>query len=88
LNFSDAFGASHLLASAFALGFPIYRECDSGNNVRCVPNIGLQDTPEWQLVQIPTRHFSDDWSPFTGDCGTKDPTGKQHHCCGTGDAEQ
>ena len=28
--------------------------------------------------------FSDDWSPFTGCCNTKDPTGKQHHCWGAG----
>lgn len=33
-------------------------------------------------------NFSDDWSPFTGRCDTKDPNGKQHHCCGTGDASQ
>lgn len=32
--------------------------------------------------------FTDDWSPFTGDCGTNDPTGKPHHCCGTGTAAQ
>ena len=28
------------------------------------------------------RSFSWDWSPFTGRCDTKDPTGAQHHCCG------
>lgn len=48
----------------------------------------LQDQPGWQLVRIPMTAFSDDWSPFTGDCDTKDPTGKQHHCCGAGAAAQ
>ena len=32
--------------------------------------------------------FSMDWSPYTGNCDTKDPTGKQHHCCGAGAAAQ
>jgi hypothetical protein len=31
---------------------------------------------------------NDDWSPFTGNCDTKDPTGTQHHCCSAGDATQ
>jgi hypothetical protein len=36
---------------------------------------------EWTTVAVPWTSFSNDWSPFTGDCDTKDPTGKQHHCC-------
>merc|ERR1712100_418376 len=48
----------------------------------------LKNQTDWQLVQIPMTDFSDDWSPFTGRCDTKDPTGKQHHCCGAGDDAQ
>ena len=32
-------------------------------------------------VRIPWSSFSLDWSEYTGDCDTKDPTGEQHHCC-------
>lgn len=32
-------------------------------------------------VAIPFNQFSNDWSPYTGDCFTKDPTGLQHYCC-------
>lgn len=35
----------------------------------------------WQVVKIPMKDFSRDWSAFTGDCDTKDPTGQQHYCC-------
>jgi hypothetical protein len=35
----------------------------------------------WYTVAIPFSEFSNDWSPYTGDCFTKDPTGKQHVCC-------
>lgn len=28
-------------------------------------------------MAIPWDSFSNDWSSFTGDCDTKDPTGKQ-----------
>merc|ERR1711981_17269 len=38
---------------------------------------------DWQVVSIPFNTFSYDWSPFTGKCDTKDPTGQQHHCCAT-----
>ncbi len=41
-----------------------------------------------QTVFVPFTDFSWDWSPYTGECDTKDPTGTQHHCCGSGDAEQ
>ena len=34
---------------------------------------------------VPFSDFSYDWSPYTGQCDTKDPTGQQHHCCGAGD---
>jgi hypothetical protein len=34
-------------------------------------------------IAIPFTQFSNDWSSFTGECSTKDPTGYQHHCCTT-----
>jgi hypothetical protein len=36
---------------------------------------------EFGLIRVPFSKFSNDWSPFTGRCDTKDPTGKQHKCC-------
>ena len=51
----------------------------------------LKNQTGWQVVSIPMSDFSDDWSPFSGDCSTKDPWwsgGTQHHCCGSGDATQ
>lgn len=47
----------------------------------------LKNQSGWQLVQVPMTDFSDDWSPYTGNCNSKDPIpiiGKQHHCCGSG----
>lgn len=35
----------------------------------------------WTTVKIPFSKFSVDWSEFTGECDTKDPTGEQHLCC-------
>lgn len=31
--------------------------------------------PGWVTIAVPWNQFSNDWSPFTGDCDTKDPTG-------------
>ena len=45
----------------------------------------LTDTTDFQIIQIPFSQFSYDWSPFTGRCDTKDPTGQQHHCCSSTD---
>ena len=36
---------------------------------------------DWQDVKIPFSQFSIDWSEYTGECSTLDPTGEQHHCC-------
>jgi hypothetical protein len=41
---------------------------------------------DWQIVEVPLRLFSYDWSGFTGRCDTKDPPGtfskgEQHYCC-------
>ena len=38
-------------------------------------------TADWQEVLVPFHRFSIDWSDYTGDCDTKDPTGEQHYCC-------
>lgn len=38
-------------------------------------------TGNFESVYIPFNKFSNDWSPYTGRCDTKDPTGKQHYCC-------
>lgn len=44
-------------------------------------NFALDSDTGWQLVKIPFHRFSVDWSEYTGDCSTKDPTGEQHVCC-------
>ena len=36
---------------------------------------------DWTTVKVPFATFSVDWSEFTGNCNTKDPTGEQHLCC-------
>jgi hypothetical protein len=36
---------------------------------------------DWQVISVNMSSFSYDWSPYTGKCDTKDPTGQQHHCC-------
>merc|ERR1719453_596256 len=36
---------------------------------------------KWQTVTIPFSDFSNDWSSFTGECSTTDPTGRTHVCC-------
>ena len=45
----------------------------------------LTSTDDFQIVKVPLNQFSYDWSPFTGRCDTKDPTGQQHHCCSSSD---
>jgi len=35
----------------------------------------------WYDIAVPFASFSNDWSPYTGDCDTLDPTGRQHVCC-------
>ena len=42
---------------------------------------------DWTTVAIPFSQFSKDWSPYTGNCDTKDPTGVQHHCCSSAHPE-
>ena len=32
-------------------------------------------------IKVPFNQFSVDWSEYTGNCDTKDPTGEQHVCC-------
>ena len=36
---------------------------------------------DFATVKIPFSDFSVDWSDYTGECDTKDPTGEQHVCC-------
>jgi hypothetical protein len=35
----------------------------------------------FSTVRVPFSAFSVDWSDYTGECDTKDPTGEQHLCC-------
>lgn len=35
----------------------------------------------FSTIRVPFDSFSVDWSDFTGECDTKDPTGEQHVCC-------
>lgn len=43
---------------------------------------------DFTWVSIPfVPNFSKDWSPYTGDCDTLDPTGTQHQCCVSGDED-
>jgi hypothetical protein len=47
-------------------------------------NVPASNNGEWQKVTVKFSDFSYDWSDFTGDCFTKDPTdGYQHKCCST-----
>jgi hypothetical protein len=42
----------------------------------------LSPTTDWQIVAVPfLPAFSNDWSPYTGDCGGTDPSGRKHDCC-------
>eukprot|EP00948_MAST-09A_sp_MAST-9A-sp1_P001701 g1701.t1 len=45
----------------------------------------FQKNNEFEIIKIPFNKFSYDWSPYTGECSTKDPTGQQHHCCSADD---
>ena len=41
----------------------------------------------FSTIRVPFNSFSVDWSDFTGECSTKDPTGEQHVCCSTAHPE-
>lgn len=45
----------------------------------------INHTNDWQIVSIPFSDFSYDWSAFTGECNTTDPSGRVHHCCSPSD---
>lgn len=51
-----------------------------GNGCFKAPFPTLNGT-DWQTISLDMSSFSWDWSPFTGKCDTKDPSGTQHHCC-------
>ena len=36
---------------------------------------------DFSKIRVPFDQFSVDWSDYTGECNTKDPTGEQHVCC-------
>ena len=44
-----------------------------------VPATTVEDP--WVTIKVPFNKFSVDWSEYTGNCDTKDPTGEQHVCC-------
>mmetsp|Transcript_32515 Transcript_32515/g.74891 ORF Transcript_32515/g.74891 Transcript_32515/m.74891 type:complete len:138 (+) Transcript_32515:159-572(+) len=45
-------------------------------------SFALAPTTDWQYVAVPfLPAFSNDWSPYTGDCGGTDPSGSKHDCC-------
>ena len=44
-------------------------------------NFAVPSGGSWQSITVPFSSFSNDWSPFTGDCDTTDPTGRTHRCC-------
>lgn len=45
-------------------------------------NVPASEHGEWQKVSVPFSLFSYDWSDFTGDCFSSDPTDHyQHKCC-------
>lgn len=44
-------------------------------------DVSFTKKDEFEIISVPFNKFSYDWSPYTGECSTKDPTGQQHHCC-------
>ena len=42
---------------------------------------------DFATVKVPFNKFSVDWSDYTGECDTKDPTGEQHVCCSAANPE-
>lgn len=39
------------------------------------------DASGFVTIKVPFSSFSVDWSDYTGECDTKDPSGYQHLCC-------
>lgn len=87
-KFADVSAFTHLLIRARSStpeyrGFKVSFAADTLNvqfhSFKAMFNITQANT--WETVAIPFHQFSNDWSAYTGRCDTKDPTGKQHHCC-------
>merc|ERR1711871_1368362 len=87
-KFADVSAFTHLLIHARSStpnyrGFKVSFAADTLNvqfhSFKAMFNITQANT--WETVAIPFHQFSNDWSAYTGRCDTKDPTGKQHHCC-------
>lgn len=71
---------------------PEYKGFKVGFGAKDIPRSSVYGNPsfkapftvsgtDWQVVAVNFSSFSYDWSPYTGRCDTKDPTGAQHHCC-------
>jgi len=86
-HFNDASPFTHLQVTARSSvaynGYKVSFAADTWNPTfsSYKANFNLTGDGKWHTVSIPFSDFSNDWSPYTGDCDTKDPTGKQHTCC-------
>eukprot|EP00049_Salpingoeca_infusionum_P002241 m.55106 g.55106 ORF g.55106 m.55106 type:complete len:400 (+) comp11466_c0_seq1:337-1536(+) len=85
---NDARGTTHLLlrvktSSPEYAGFKVSAAARTLNPqfASFKSNFTVPVGNNWTTVAVPWTSFSNDWSPFTGNCDTKDPTGKQHYCC-------
>lgn len=88
-------GALHLLVRTTTPSYKGFKVAFSGKNMTKphpahhpgpdVPSMKADFTvpagSEFSLVKVPFNSFSVDWSDYTGECDTKDPTGEQHVCC-------
>lgn len=93
-KFADVSAYTHLLVRVRSStpdyrGFKVSFSADTLNvqfhSFKAMFNVSSANT--WETVAIPFHQFSNDWSAYTGRCDTKDPTGKQHHCCSPGHPE-
>ena len=81
-HFADVSAHSHLIlvvrssTPGFA-GFKVSFAADTLNPLfhSFKANFRVPGGTAWQRVAIPWHEFSNDWSPYTGDCDTTDPNG-------------
>ena len=81
-HFADVSAHSHLIlvvrssTPGFA-GFKVSFAADTLNPLfhSFKANFRVPGGTDWQRVAIPWHEFSNDWSPYTGDCDTTDPNG-------------
>ena len=50
-------------------------------SVRVLRSFMVPAGDSFSTIKVPLSSFSVDWSDYTGECTTKDPTGEQHVCC-------